>query len=453
MKKCLKYMSGFWGADKALLVFAFILLALYEKNGFFIVWITYAVNSMSLSIYGVDTGWIYKMGGHDKLTLSLPMSRKTIYDTRMYFVGALYFICFVLSIIPFILKHKLVNILVSKGMPLGDTNTKIMCVGYLCTVVLFLFGHIICGLCIRKPMLQAVSGVPAIIVLIITLFLDTMDSLEYVNERLESSTVIRVCMGILCIVMLVLDVYVWLRERKKFITGSSDNSNKKEEKYDPGNQKKKLSKPLYALIAIGVVVAVVKLLLPIVAVAILFINGLTSKAEVHDNVNDYLKYHSGPQAETEYQNKWDMDETIWPEKITPDMTIEDYKMVYYNPWDKQFLGYLTVKYDAGNYDEEVKRLKDYDSTAYLGYYGVTGFEDYELLAMYADSYQGFVYALTDGKDKIIYVEIIFCNYFMDLDYEKYIPENYLPEGFDAKMDNPYQKKMNKEDGLDKWGVE
>lgn len=148
-----------------------------------------------------------------------------------------------------------------------------------------------------------------------------------------------------------------------------------------------------------------------------------------------------------------MDETIWPEEITADMMVEDYKMVYYDPWDKQFLGYLTVKYDKENYEKEVKRLKDYQSTAYLGYYGVTGFEDYDLLAMYADSEQGFVYALTDGKDKIIYVEIIFCNNFMDIDYEKYIPADYLPKGFDAKMDNPYQKKKEKEAGLDKWEVD
>ena len=46
--------------------------------------------------------------------------------------------------------------------------------------------------------------------------------------------------------------------------------------------------------------------------------------------------------------------------------------------------------------------------------------------MYADDYQGFVYALTDGEGTIIYAELIFCNYCFDLDYEKYIPvlENF-----------------------------
>ena len=62
--------------------------------------------------------------------------------------------------------------------------------------------------------------------------------------------------------------------------------------------------------------------------------------------------------------------------------------------------------------------------------------------MYADDYSGFVYAIhTPGRENTItYVELIFCNYFYDLDYKEYIPEEYLPLGFDATMDNPYQKQ-------------
>ena len=60
-----------------------------------------------------------------------------------------------------------------------------------------------------------------------------------------------------------------------------------------------------------------------------------------------------------------------------------------------------------------------------------------------EKYQGFVYALTDGEDTIIYVEIIFCNYFMDLDYEEYMPQKYFPVGFDATEDNEYKDKMMK----------
>ena len=102
---------------------------------------------------------------------------------------------------------------------------------------------------------------------------------------------------------------------------------------------------------------------------------------------------------------------------------------------------LVVEYDEADFEQEKERLQEYDSTEYLGYYGVTGFQDeYELLAMYADSYQGFVYALSDKEDTIIYVVIIFCNYYLDLDYEEYIDAKYLPVGFDATVDNPYREE-------------
>ena len=95
-----------------------------------------------------------------------------------------------------------------------------------------------------------------------------------------------------------------------------------------------------------------------------------------------------------------------------------------------------------DYQVEVERLCAYPSTPYIGYYTVTGFSNYTLLAMYADDYNGFVYALTDNESKIIYVELIFCNYFYDLDYQTMIPNAYLPDGFNATLDNPYSKTKN-----------
>lgn len=86
-------------------------------------------------------------------------------------------------------------------------------------------------------------------------------------------------------------------------------------------------------------------------------------------------------------------------------------------------------------------LKAYPSTEYIGYYGVREETTYDLLAINADPYYGFVYALTDGKGRIIYAEQIFCNYSMDLDYRAYIPEEYLLDGFDASLDNEYELKM------------
>lgn len=144
-----------------------------------------------------------------------------------------------------------------------------------------------------------------------------------------------------------------------------------------------------------------------------------------------------------FDDKWGMDESIFPESITEEMQVQDYIMVYYNPWDAMYLSHLVVEYDKEDYQAEVERLNAYESTEYLGYYGVTGFdENYTLLAMHADDYQGFVYALTDNENTVIYVELIFCNYFMDLDYESYIPAEHLPVGFDAKNGNEYQKRMS-----------
>ena len=165
----------------------------------------------------------------------------------------------------------------------------------------------------------------------------------------------------------------------------------------------------------------------------------SSRIEVNTNIKKYNKYMF-ENAKEKYRNKWDMNEDIFPRSIK-NLNVIDYKMVYYDPWDKQFLSYLVIDYDKNNYDSEVRRLKEFNSTDYIGYFGVTGFSKYKLLAMYADSYNGFVYAITDNKSKIIYVELIFCNYFYDLDYQKYIDNDYLPDGFDATIDNSYMKEM------------
>ncbi|MBQ9443234.1 MAG: hypothetical protein IJU43_02945, partial [Lachnospiraceae bacterium] len=94
------------------------------------------------------------------------------------------------------------------------------------------------------------------------------------------------------------------------------------------------------------------------------------------------------------------------------MKVSDFKMVYYDPWDKQYLGYLVIDYDPEEYAKEISRLRSYPSTDYIGYYSVEKEHTYDLVAVNADEYQGFVYALTDGKSRIIYAEQIFCNYFM-----------------------------------------
>lgn len=170
---------------------------------------------------------------------------------------------------------------------------------------------------------------------------------------------------------------------------------------------------------------------------------ISSHAEVEISA-ELTEYQNqiGPDAEKKYRSKWDMDESIFPQQITDEMKVQDYQMVYYDPWDAQYLAYLVADYEEEAYESELKRLKAYPSTEYKGYYGVSGFTSHELLAIYADGNHGFVYALGDeGSRRIIYVEIIFCNYFMDLDYQRYIAAEYLPDGFDASRGNPYRKKL------------
>ena len=192
-----------------------------------------------------------------------------------------------------------------------------------------------------------------------------------------------------------------------------------------------------ALISIGVVLAaiLIRLILLGATVGFLAFDMKNAKIEEDTDVSHYRQY-IGADADDRYSSKLGMDESIFPEDITSDMNVTDYKMVYYNPWD------LAVEYDDDAYHAEIERLSSYPSDEYQGIYGAQDFhEGYELLAISSDPYYGFVYALTDGNRQIIYVEIIFCNYFMDLDYESYIDSSYLPVGFDATTDNAYREKI------------
>ncbi len=178
------------------------------------------------------------------------------------------------------------------------------------------------------------------------------------------------------------------------------------------------------------------------AMALLTFGGLMSEPSVDTDPMHYADY-MGAEAKEEYRSKWGMDERIFPSAPIAGLHVQEYKMVYYDPWDAQYLSYLTVHYSPEDYAAETARLSALGVSDYIGYYGVTGFAGAgDPLAMAADAYQGFVYAIgTPGQENTItYVELIFCNYYYDLDYQSYIPAEYLPEGFDAALDNAYQKQ-------------
>ena len=202
-----------------------------------------------------------------------------------------------------------------------------------------------------------------------------------------------------------------------------------------------------AIITTIVILLLIVMRLIAMGVLIAYLSSDGAKAEVYENtdVNHYLWY-MGEDAKEDYTHKWGMDESVFPAEITDEMNVLDYKMVYYNPWDAQYLSYLIVEYDDEHYFSEIRRLASLESKEYRGYFGADGFADeYTLLAMEANPDFGLIYALSTEEHQIIYVELIFCNYFMDMDYKSMIREEYLPVGFDATLNNLYRKqKLNKQ---------
>lgn len=119
--------------------------------------------------------------------------------------------------------------------------------------------------------------------------------------------------------------------------------------------------------------------------------------EINEDIAKYAEYKlSAPRFSDAFGNP-DIcrADVIFPAQITEHMEVTDYKAVYYNPWDPQYLSCLIVKYERSAWNNEIERLKNYPSTAYTGYYSVSGFDEYELLAVCVDEYYGFVYALGD----------------------------------------------------------
>ena len=86
---------------------------------------------------------------------------------------------------------------------------------------------------------------------------------------------------------------------------------------------------------------------------------------MYDNISQYEMHMSFDKKYNEKWYKWGMDESIWPREISDDMNVLDYKMVRYDLRDAQYLGYLVVEYSDDDYEKEVERLRNYDSTQYV----------------------------------------------------------------------------------------
>lgn len=114
------------------------------------------------------------------------------------------------------------------------------------------------------------------------------------------------------------------------------------------DEKTGFPKPLIIVIIILIVLGVLRILIKAGLAGILLIGSIKSKSEVYEDMTRYREYMSFGAGSSDIKwNKWGMDETIWPAEITDTMQVSDFRMIYYDPWDKQYLGYLVVDIDYG----------------------------------------------------------------------------------------------------------
>ena len=208
---------------------------------------------------------------------------------------------------------------------------------------------------------------------------------------------------------------------------------------DEGMKQKSVRNYIVIFVAIVAIIMIAHLIVGGGLLKIVELSYLSSKVEITTDLDMYQRV-IGENVDEQYTFKTGEHENIFPSTIE-DLNVSNFQMVYYNPWDPQYIAWLEVTYDEQAYQSELKRLEQYGIEEYIGEYGATGFSEYDVQAMdVLNQHFGMVYALRDDeKRSITYVELFFCNYFYDLKYWKYIDESLLPEHFDAKMDNVYRE--------------
>lgn len=152
------------------------------------------------------------------------------------------------------------------------------------------------------------------------------------------------------------------------------------------------------------------------------------------NITNYSKYFG---ENGKHRND------IFPNVIPSSAKVEDFYYYYFNPFDPNYVSYLVYSCNDEDFNKETERLSTLTSSKDCLIYGATGF-NYPACAVYADKYKGYIYALADKENnKLIYVEIDFCNYFSDIKYEDIINKEHLPIDFNAKDGNPVQQQFHK----------
>jgi len=174
----------------------------------------------------------------------------------------------------------------------------------------------------------------------------------------------------------------------------------------------------------------------IIGAVIYFVMNWTEKEKI-TNLNQYEQYLG---ADGSHSGITLIESDIFPTNIPESANVEDFIYYYYNPWDPCFCVSLVYTCNDEDYAKEMERLKSINSSSEYDVYGLTGFPN-SLCAVNADDYYGIIYALTqEEENRIIYIEITSCNYFNDIDYERFINNEYLPVGFDMTYNNPTQRK-------------
>ena len=161
-----------------------------------------------------------------------------------------------------------------------------------------------------------------------------------------------------------------------------------------------------------------------------------SKKYTYTDVENYTNY-IGINSEEEYSNKWDMDESIFPEQITDSMKVDEFSFTCYNPWDVEYVGYLTVIYSQDEYKTEVERLYQKEQDQYKGLFNVSGEpENYSILAIDSDRDFGLVYAIKPDSNgtSIAYVEVIVPGK-LEMELDEYLPEKYQLKDMDMSKAN------------------
>ncbi|MFA9398150.1 MAG: zf-HC2 domain-containing protein [Clostridiaceae bacterium] len=158
-----------------------------------------------------------------------------------------------------------------------------------------------------------------------------------------------------------------------------------------------------------------------------------------DKTTNIAKYNEYLGINSKYEDKNLIYNDIFPDTIPKSAEVEDFYFYYYNPWDPNYLSYLVYTCSDADYEKEKNRLKALDSAEDYLIYGATEFP-YPVCAVYADRYFGYIYAMADKEhNRLIYIELTFCNNFTDINYQKIVDKDYLPIGFDAKNGNATQK--------------